>query len=63
MKRGSGIKEEIKQYLSATSDADNIEIRQGRVVEVRDLGDVETIRNEARRWSRGKLVDVDDIEL
>lgn len=53
--------EEIKQYLAANGDAENIEIRGNRVVEVRDLGGVETIRAEARRWSRG--VDVDDIEL
>lgn len=59
--RGSGKTEEIKQYIAAHHDAEDIEIRAGRVVEVRDIGDIETIRNEARAWCRG--VDIDDIEL
>ena len=56
---GPGKTDEIKQYIAAHHDAETIEIRAGRVVEIRDLGAVETIKSEARRWHRGP--DVDDI--
>lgn len=45
----------IKLYvMDMTEEAAQLEIRKGRVYRLQDLGDAETIREEAWEWKAGK---------
>lgn len=53
-------REDVKQYIQAhTDEAEEIQIRGGRLLLVRDLGDLDTIKAEAEAW----VGSVGDIEF